>query len=197
MSDDLSDVIALLQTGTYTVTRRPVTVYEAGRVVVPVAATQWTFEQEYEEGDRCFNGDNVYVCTTGGTSAEEPEFYPPLEAGEANPFGPLGTGTDIEDGTVVWDFFSVVDGPLVGSTFSILACAQPLNGRDLMRLPEGMREREAMALWTRTELRGKLADNDPDSVVIDGDTYEVTTVKRWANLGNYYRAVVVKTVTRS
>lgn len=115
MADDLSDVIALLATGTYTVTRRT---------------------------------DNGY---------------------DAN---------------------GVVSAPTT-STLSALGCAQPLTGRELQRLPEGMRTRELLAFWTETELRGREAGL-PDSLVIDDSTYEVEKVERWANLGNYYRAVLTK-----
>ncbi len=177
--DDLSDVIALLNTGTYTVTRRPVTTYVEGRVYdVSGITTAWVALTVYAQGAQRRNGAGAYQCITAGTSAASG--------------GPTGTGSDITDGTAHWEFL----GSAI-STFTCVACVQPLSGRELKRLPEGMREREAMAFWTSSELRGKLSTNDPDSIVIDGDVYEVTTVDRWANLGNYYRAVVVKTVTRS
>ena len=53
-------------------------------------AKAWAITTAYVVGQRRYNGANVYVCTTAGTSAG---------AG-----GPAGTGTNIADGTVVWDF---------------------------------------------------------------------------------------------
>lgn len=84
-----------------------------------------------------------------------------------------------------------LDAPTT-STFSILASVQPLTGRDLQRLPEGLRTAELLAVFTETELKTQGATQDPDSVSIDGFSYEVQTVDRWGTLGNYYRAVVAK-----
>ena len=117
--DDLSDVIALLSSGTYTVTRTPASVYTAGRLV-----------------------------------------------------------------------------PGVATTFTVLGSLQPLSGREVDRLPEGAREREGMALWTTTELRGKLQTSEPDTVTVDGEAYEVQNVQRWDTLGNYYRAVILRAASR-
>lgn len=53
-------------------------------------AKAWAISTAYVVGQMRKNGGNVYVCTTGGTSAG---------AG-----GPSGTGTGIADNTVVWDY---------------------------------------------------------------------------------------------
>lgn len=52
----------------------------------------WVGSTTYSVGKVVTNGSNTYVCTTGGTSAASG--------------GPTGTGTDISDGSVVWDFVS-------------------------------------------------------------------------------------------
>jgi hypothetical protein len=50
----------------------------------------WSGNQEFLVGYKAWAGDNIYICTTAGTShASVP---------------PSGTGTGIVDGTVVWDF---------------------------------------------------------------------------------------------
>lgn len=80
------------------------------------------------------------------------------------------------------------------STFEIVASAQPASGRDLRRLPEGIRTRETMAVFTRTELfqARPEAAQEADRVAIDGASFEVQIVERWAALGNYFRCVVAR-----
>lgn len=85
------------------------------------------------------------------------------------------------------------DGRLTAAsptTFSITASVQPLSGRDLQRLPEGKRTREARAVFTPTMLTP--GPNLPDQIQIDGLAWEVDSVQDWQNLGGYYRAVVLK-----
>ncbi len=87
------------------------------------------------------------------------------------------------------------DGRLVvasTSTVSITACVQPLSGRELERLPEGLRTRELKAIYTATELKTQGSGQDPDLVSIDGDSYEVQRCDRWAELGSYWRVVASK-----
>jgi hypothetical protein len=52
-------------------------------------AKAWVTATAYVAGQRRYNGANVYVCTTGGTSGAT---------------APTGTGTGISDGVCVWDF---------------------------------------------------------------------------------------------
>jgi hypothetical protein len=52
--------------------------------------TAWVGGSAYTVGAWRYNGSNVYVCTTAGTSASSG--------------GPTGTGSNISDGTAVWDF---------------------------------------------------------------------------------------------
>lgn len=78
------------------------------------------------------------------------------------------------------------------TTLSVEGCVQPLTGRELQRLPEGLRTRELRAFYTATELKTQGAGQDPDSIAIDGDTWQVERVERWAELGNYWKAVLIK-----
>ncbi len=78
------------------------------------------------------------------------------------------------------------------STFTIDACVQPAGGRDLQRLPEGMRVMEIKAIFTATELKTAGSGQDPDLVTIDGEDYEVQKVERWAELGSYWKALALK-----
>lgn len=76
------------------------------------------------------------------------------------------------------------------STLSITASVQPVTGRELERLPEGMRTTEVVKLYTTTALR--TADSgDPDHISIDGETYEVQLVERWTAKG-YYKIMALK-----
>jgi hypothetical protein len=94
---------------------------------------------------------------------------------------------------------SLVDGWAVPGlsavqTFAIVASVQPASGRDVERLPEGLRDRETMALFTATELRVAVpASGLPgDRLEVDGFTFEVHAHERWAALGNFHRYVILK-----
>jgi len=79
------------------------------------------------------------------------------------------------------------------TTFSITACVQPVTGRELQRLPEGLQNQEVLAVWSPVELKTQGPGQDPDLVSIDGDSYEVHKLERWNTLGAYWRALLTKT----
>lgn len=75
------------------------------------------------------------------------------------------------------------------STFTIQASVQPLGGRELQRLGEGLRVAERRKLYTTTSLR---SNSQPDVISIDGDSWEVENIARYDVLGNYYKVIVAK-----
>ena len=77
------------------------------------------------------------------------------------------------------------------STFSIKGHVQPVPGRELDRLPEGIRDNDARILWTETELRCGPAV-EPDTVEVDGDDWQVETVRDWSGAGNFFRCLIRK-----
>lgn len=90
---------------------------------------------------------------------------------------------------------SYVDGvfvPASTSSTSVLAMVAPLDGRELLRLPEGLRSKELKQVFTIAALRVSAAEERPDVVSIDGDSWQVERVERWAELGNFYRSIVSK-----
>lgn len=56
--------------------------------------TEWQSTTAYTVGNLVYNGANVYVCVTAGTSAGSG--------------GPTGTGTAITDGTAEWDYVNTL-----------------------------------------------------------------------------------------
>lgn len=78
------------------------------------------------------------------------------------------------------------------STLSVQGVPQPLSGRDLKRLPEGMRAQELLAFWTPTQLQTAGGSNEPDSIQIGADHWEVTRVDGWGTLGGYCKAILTK-----
>jgi hypothetical protein len=87
---------------------------------------------------------------------------------------------------------SGVDGRQVAAsvtTFDILASVQPMGGRDLQRLPEGLRAAERLSVYTATPLR---VSRTPDTVEIDGETWEVEVVEQWGGIAGYCKATVAK-----
>lgn len=79
------------------------------------------------------------------------------------------------------------------STFSITASVQPVSGREIDRLPEGLRAREVLALYTDTALQTRNSTaGAPDVVSIDGSAWEVQTVENWNSLGTFYKALLTR-----
>jgi hypothetical protein len=81
--------------------------------------------------------------------------------------------------------------PQAFTTFSMSACVQPLDGLKLELVPDGQRNAEKMACFTSTELR-TVDSAEPDLVEVFGLWHQVESVQRWATLGNYYRAILVR-----
>lgn len=100
-----------------------------------------------------------------------------------------GTYTVTRQGPTTVD----VDGRAVTaapSTFSILASVQPMSGRELQRLSEGLRVAERRVLFTSTSLR---VIGAPDVVSVDGELWEVETVEHWGPaIGTFFKATIAK-----
>lgn len=75
------------------------------------------------------------------------------------------------------------------STLVVTASVQPMSGRELQRLPEGLRVAERRNFFTPTALQVTAA---PDIVRIDGEDWEVESVQAWGTLGTYFLAVIAK-----
>lgn len=91
----------------------------------------------------------------------------------------------------------MVDGRVLPSSSTALVVSgslQPSSGRDVQRLPEGLRDRETIVFFTSTELQAAdPATGEPgDRLVANGHTFEVQTHERWQDLGNFHRFVLVK-----
>lgn len=80
---------------------------------------------------------------------------------------------------------------------SITASVQPAQGEDLQALPEGLRSRRTIKVYTTTELRtaDQQAGTSPDQLVLSGlagvddGTYEVQTVQPWYALLPHHKAL--------
>lgn len=71
------------------------------------------------------------------------------------------------------------------------AATYPANGREIQRLPEGMRTQEVRAVLSPLELHSGEDDRSPDRLEMDGELWEVQTVKHW-RLGGYWEVLVTK-----
>lgn len=79
------------------------------------------------------------------------------------------------------------------TTVPIRAHVQPLTGRELAALPEGLRHKETRYVWTVTELRtAKEGTSEPDVIVIDGEDFEIQKVENWQAAGGFYKALAVR-----
>jgi len=92
---------------------------------------------------------------------------------------------------------SLVDGRRVApatTTFTVVASVQPSSGRSIDRLPEGLRARESMDVWTATKLQPASPETglEGDRIAIDGSVYEVQIVHDWQKHGSFCRATAVK-----
>jgi hypothetical protein len=74
--------------------------------------------------------------------------------------------------------------PGATTTFPIVASIQPVTGRDLQLLPEGQHASESRIVYTTTELRSRATANDPDTIAIDGEAWDVISFERWEAFGD-------------
>lgn len=84
------------------------------------------------------------------------------------------------------------------STFSVTGSLQPMDegdeGRELQVLPEGQHARNLRRFYTTTELFTLTPTNDPDTISIDGETWEVLRVERWQFVGTTHYKVIFSRV---
>jgi hypothetical protein len=80
--------------------------------------------------------------------------------------------------------------PAAGTTFSIDASVQPLSGRALKDLREGLRSEDVRWVYTNSELRALTAGAGPDVITIDGGHYRVSKVEHFRVISGHYRATV-------
>lgn len=90
----------------------------------------------------------------------------------------------------------MVDGRVLPSSSTALVVTgslQPSSGRDVQRLPEGLRDRETMVIFTSTELQAANPSTGApgDRLEVSGRSFEVQTHERWVELGNFHRYVIV------
>lgn len=76
--------------------------------------------------------------------------------------------------------------PGAPTILEIAGSLQPMSGREMQRLPEGMRERELLQFFTPTEMRSG------DVLEYGGYDWEVDRVFDFSQLGGYYRAVMTR-----
>jgi hypothetical protein len=81
---------------------------------------------------------------------------------------------------------------VVDSTFEIVASIQPLSGKDLQQLPEGMRTERTKKIYTQTELftAEVSASTVPDRLSYDGVDYLVSRSFDWEDTGDYYKLII-------
>jgi hypothetical protein len=84
--------------------------------------------------------------------------------------------------------------PGVPLNFTIRASIQPLTGRDLLRLPQGLRTEWYIKIITDTPLRTAIAPNGnvADVVTYGGNTFEVEKVFDWSESGGFTVAYAKK-----
>lgn len=80
------------------------------------------------------------------------------------------------------------------TTFSIQASIQPVSGRDLLRLPEGLRTQQLVCIYTDTALQTALAPsgNQADVVAYKGQDFECQTILDWSDSGDFFKVIAQK-----
>jgi hypothetical protein len=83
-----------------------------------------------------------------------------------------------------------IDGilkPQPDKTFRIICNVQPINGRDLLLVPEGDRHKEQYYIWIQNYDQERILDND--IVWRLGISYQTQSTEQW---GDYTRARMVR-----
>lgn len=67
-------------------------------------------------------------------------------------------------------------------------------GKEMLRLPEGVRTRKAVAVYTKQPLQTASAPggNDADVVLYGSERFEVQTLEDWYDNGGFYKAIATK-----
>lgn len=82
------------------------------------------------------------------------------------------------------------------TTFTVIAAVVPATGRQLERLPEGLRTNETKAMYAKGVLRAAVEGaQEPDVVEIDGADWQVANVKDWQPNGGFTEALVQRVKT--
>lgn len=73
----------------------------------------------------------------------------------------------------------------------INACVQPINGKDLVKVPEGFRTRSIITLYTTNEVRtaSEVEKTQADIVTWNGERYQIYFIEKWPE---YTKAIAVK-----
>lgn len=81
-------------------------------------------------------------------------------------------------------------------TIEAICSVQPVNGDDMLRIPEGDRVKKILKLYSDTELRvhNEATGAQADTVTIEGEQYQVKIVEKWPT---YWKAFVVRVETAS
>ncbi len=82
------------------------------------------------------------------------------------------------------------------TTISIRASLQPLSDRAYAALPQGVKDRENLAIFTRTALVGSATEKEADIVLYRGDRWRVISAREWREHG-YFEGIITKEDKRS
>jgi hypothetical protein len=86
----------------------------------------------------------------------------------------------------------VVDDPTV-DTVAVPAMIVPLvGGKQLERLPEGLRSRDAIEVFTAVALQASAPEQRPDVITFNGRAYQVDVVDDWTAAGNFYHSLATR-----
>lgn len=87
-------------------------------------------------------------------------------------------------GSIIFEFG---DAPVL----TCFASQQPLSGSEIVRIPEGDRDRERMKLYSADELRisSEITQAAADVVTVNGIEYQVESVARWTD---YWKCIIVE-----
>ena len=82
----------------------------------------------------------------------------------------------------------------VAATASIVASVQPLGGREMQALPEGVRTKSGIVVYSTSEIvpQGRLNADLGDTLIWKGVRHECINVEPWDTNGRYWRAVAVQ-----
>lgn len=94
--------------------------------------------------------------------------------------------TKLVRGADTFDSNGRLSSTAYASAVNITVNIQPTGGKDLMRLPEGLREMEVVTIYSVDSLE------NADRVVTGGVTYQIEGSANWNPNGNYYKAIARK-----
>lgn len=90
------------------------------------------------------------------------------------------------------DIVSGIAVPSAPVYFRAVGSVVPSSGREILTLPEGLRDRETKTLITNATLQPPGPEDKPDLVQVDGVQFKVQKIGDWQQLAGFHQVIMTR-----